>query len=60
MTTSDPSLLSLAQVQRLKTSVLYILKYPLSQHIIVLDNGTVKAQGTLQDVKEEFPENLSR
>ena len=58
MTTSDPSLLSLAQVE--KYNIFFFYQFSFSQHIIVLDNGRIKAQGTLQDVKEEFPENLSR
>lgn len=60
VTTSDPSLLSLAQVGKLKLNFKYFFQFPFSQHIIVLDNGTIKAQGTFQDVKEEFPDNLTR
>ena len=59
MTTSDPSLLSLAQVAKLKLNFMYFYQFPFSQHIIVLDNGTIKAQGTFQDVKDEFPDNLT-
>ena len=57
LTTDDPSLLSYAQVRHPSSLLRSLIT---SQHVIVLDNGRVTAQGTPKDVEKEFPQNQNR
>ena len=57
LTTDDPSLLSYAQVRHPSSLLRSLIT---SQHVIVLDNGRVTAQGTPKDVEKEFPQTQNR